>query len=244
MKTIFFFIAVSLSGALNRVSSQTVPLQSIQEEIAKAFYASFADGNSTQLTVIADRLKPDSSSLALYWIAYAKYYESLFYLKTEHREKSAAAIHEGLEVLSKLKSKNSEDYALLALMHNLSMKFTTDGMKFWELTGIINQNIEMAIQLDSNNLRAYYVAASNDFYTPEQFGGGKKAEEYLLKAIMLDAQTNHDSALPSWGKDQSYQMLINVYLKNGNTASAKQYLKEAQTLFPDKDWQNIFKIFD
>ena len=240
MRTIIFFIAVSWLGTLDHVSSQAMPLEGIQGEIVKAFYVSFADGNSTQLTNIADRLNPDSSPLSLYWMAYTQYYESLFYLKTGNREKSAVILNAGIERLSKSTNKNSEDYALLALMRNLSMQFITDGMKLWELTGSINQNIETAIKLDSNNLRAYYVAASNDFYTPDQFGGGKNAEEFLLKAITLNAQAIDDSTLPSWGKDQAYQMLINVYLKNGNIASVKKYLEEAQTLFPEKDWETLF----
>jgi len=230
MRVIFLSVIVVLTGTFSSISGQSVHLQGIQSEIDKAFYASFASESALLLTEIANRLNQDSSSLVIYWRAYAKYYEAIFYLKTNQRDKSNTVLNEGIEALSKLENKKSEDYALLSLMQNLSMQFITDGMKLWKLSEEISGHIEKAIKLDSNNLRAYYVAASNDFYTPEQFGGGKKAEEYLLKAITLDTQPLNNAALPSWGKDQAYQMLINLYLKKENKELAKKYLEEAQSI--------------
>jgi len=237
MKKVFLSVIAGLMGIYGSVSSQTIHIQEIQSEINQAFYASFAAGNTSSLTDIANRLKPDNLPLSTYWWAYSKYYEAVFYLKTNYRAKSEATVQEGIEVLSKLKGKNSEDYALLALMQNFSMQFIANVMKLGVLSGKVDENIGKAIKLNSNNLRAYYVAASCDFYTPEEYGGGKKAEEYLLKAITLDAQPVKDAGLPSWGKDQAYQMLISLYLKKGDRKSAKKYSDEAKILFPEKDWK-------
>jgi hypothetical protein len=96
----------------------------------------------------------------------------------------------------------------------------------------VNKNVNSAVSLDSTNLRAWYVSASNDFYTPEQYGGGKKAEKYLLKAISLPAQKIKNGYLPSWGKEESYVMLITLYVQNEKWDLAKKYYQEGIAAFP------------
>ncbi len=233
MKTISLFVIISLNVALVNASGQSANLQGIQQKIEQAFYASFAEGNISKLSEIIDQLKQEGSPSATYWHAYAKYFESIYYLKTDNKGKSESAINEGVEILSKLKNKNSEDYALLVLMQNFSMQFITNMMKMGVVSGKISENVEKAIKADPNNLRAYYAAAANDFYTPEQYGGGTKAENYLLKAIALNNQPVDDASLPTWGKDQAYQMLVALYLKKGNMGLAKKYLEEAIQLYPN-----------
>ncbi len=233
MKTFFLFVAISLNWTLGNVCGQNDNLQNVQQKINQAFNMSFAEGNISKLTDIEDQLNQETSPLATYWLAYAKYYESIFYLKTGDKEKSETLINKGINILSKQKNKNSEDYALLVLMQNFSMQFITNMMKLGVVSGNIGENIEKAIKADANNLRAYYTAAANDFYTPEQYGGGTKAEGYLLKAIALNEQPVDNASLPTWGKDQAYQMLVALYLKKGNMGLAKKYLKEGTHLYPD-----------
>jgi tetratricopeptide (TPR) repeat protein len=97
----------------------------------------------------------------------------------------------------------------------------------------VKKNVDSAISLDSTNLRAWYVSASNDFHTPELYGGGKKAEKYLQKAISLPAQEIINSYLPSWGKEESYEMLIKLYIQKENWDMAKKYFQEGATAFPE-----------
>jgi pentatricopeptide repeat protein len=89
------------------------------------------------------------------------------------------------------------------------------------------------LQKDSLNLRAYYVLGANDFYTPEQYGGGKKAEFYLKRAILLNNQTVSNPYLPSWGKNSAYEMLIRLYINHKQFDEARKYFQEARALFPD-----------
>ena len=238
MKNIFLAVIVTL----NVTSSQVISLQGIQSKIEQAFYAAFSGGNSSELTIVAEQLKQDGSPLATYWYAYAKYYESVFYLKMGEKGKSEKVVNDGVEVLSKLKNKNSDDYALLVIMQNFSMQFADNVMKLGVISEQVGQNVEKAIKADANNLRAYYAAAASDFYTPEQYGGGKQTEGYLLKAITFSEQPVDDSSLPSWGKDQAYQMLVSLYLKKGNMALAKKYLEEAAQLYPRQNgWAELEK---
>ncbi|WP_116496235.1 tetratricopeptide repeat protein [Balneicella halophila] len=97
----------------------------------------------------------------------------------------------------------------------------------------IEKNGKLAIEKDSTNLRAYYALASNDFYTPEQYGGGKHSEEYLLKAISLPDQKVKNSMLPSWGKQESYELLVSWYIRKKDWEKAKRYHKEAVKKYPE-----------
>ena len=75
--------------------------------------------------------------------------------------------------MEKLDKKNTEDYALLASVQNLAIQFRS-GMGAGKLSSQAVENARTALQMDSTNLRAWYVLASNDFYTPAFFGGGKR----------------------------------------------------------------------
>ena len=68
--------------------------------------------------------------------------------------------------------------------------------------------------------------ASNNFYTPKKYGGGKLVEKYLLKAISLPTQKTPNQYLPSWGKEESYEMLIKYYIQNKKWDLAKQYYEK------------------
>ena len=120
---------------------------------------------------------------------------------------------------------------MLALLQSFSIQFKS-GMEAGAMSSKVKNNVKKAIKLDEQNLRAYYVAGSNDYYTPEKYGGGAEVENYLLKAISLPDQKIKSVVLPSWGKESAYEMLIKWYIKKENWAKAKQYFTEANTLYP------------
>ena len=117
-------------------------------------------------------------------------------------------------------------------MESFSIQYAS-GIEVPFISKRVKQNAEKALQLDSLNLRAYFVLGLNDFYTPEQYGGGKKVEDYLLKAIKLNDQSVSNPYLPSWGKNTAYEMLIRLYINHKLFAEAKKYYQEAIALFPD-----------
>lgn len=90
----------------------------------------------------------------------------------------------------------------------------------------------MAVELDPENIRANFVYASNDFYTPEMYGGGKEAESYLLKALELPSQKVENTYLPSWGREEAYEMLIKVYIKAEKWNEAKEHYAAGIEEFP------------
>lgn len=147
-------------------------------------------------------------------------------------KKSEKVLDSGIEKLEEIDQKSSEHFALLALMESFSIQFSA-GIKVPFISANVKKNGEKAIELDSLNLRAYYVLGSNDFYTPAQYGGGKKAENYFKKAIQLKSQSVKNPFLPSWGKNSAYELLIRFYINKEQFSEAKKYFQEAIALFPN-----------
>ncbi len=222
-----------------QVQSQTIQQDSllvgIQEKIYNAFVQSFTAKNNKNLNLLDKELEnlytTRKHNIILYWKSYLQFYSSIYYLKKGDKETAEKEIDKGIVWLKEMKNKNSEDYALLAMLQGFGIQFK--GMKAMIVSSNIKKNIKRAIAIDSTNPRAYYVFASNDFHTPEKYGGGKEAEEYLLKAISFPTQKIKNDYLPSWGKEESYEMLIKLYIKKEKWKLAKKYFQEGIKEFPE-----------
>lgn len=218
--------------------SENVQSDSLLVDIQGKIYNAFVKDRISQkndalneLSIQLENLyKTKNQNLILYWRSYLQFYSSINYLSKGDTKSAENEINKGIELMQSIEKKNSEDYVLLAMLQSFSIQFDTSNAMY--ISEDINKNINSAISLDSTNLRAWYVSASNDFYTPEQYGGGKKTEKYLLKAISLPAQKIVNGYLPSWGKEESYQMLVNLYIQNEKWALAKKYFQEGITAFP------------
>jgi pentatricopeptide repeat protein len=214
--------------------------ENLLHEIQQKAYNSFVQAMMTQKDEQLAQLKVElanlyqkkNQNLIQYWRAYTSYYHAIFALKMAKKDLAEQYTEEGIEWLEDLKNKNSEDYALLALLKSFSIQFKM-GIKAPFISASVKKDTERAIQLDKENLRGYYVYASSDFYTPEQYGGGKETEEYLLKAIALPAQKIQNAFLPSWGKEEAYEMLIRLYIKKQKWEEAKKYFQEGIAAFPN-----------
>ena len=93
-------------------------------------------------------------------------------------------IKEASAILNDIGNKTSETYALLALVQSFSIQFAS-GMEAGRISAGIRENAGKALELDSTNVRGWYVLGSNDYYTPASFGGGKKVEYSLLPNTCL-----------------------------------------------------------
>ena len=225
--------AVSYETQIVNYQSDSL-LVGIQEKIYNAFTIGMMTKSSEALNKLGSELeqvyKEKSHNIILYWRSYLQFYASIFYLHTGDKVSAEKEIDKGIEWLDKMERKNSEDYALLALLQSFGMQFK--GMKAMFIAEKVKQNAEAAIDIDSTNLRAYYVLGNNDYYTPEKYGGGNVAEKYLLKAISLPEQKISNVYLPSWGKEEAFEMLIKFYIKKEKWELAKKYFQEGIDLFP------------
>jgi len=219
---------------LETVKSDTL-LVDIQSKIYNVFVQSLMSKDNSvlsKLSVEFEQLnKEKKQNIILYWRSYLQFYSSIYYLKKNDNETAEKEVDKGIDWLKEMGKKNSEDYALLAMLQGFGIQFK--GMKAMFISGDIKKNANQAIAIDSTNLRAYYVYASNDFHTPEQYGGGKEAEKYLLKAISLPNQKIKNDYLPSWGKEEAYEMLIKLYIKKEKWELAKKYFQDGIKEFPE-----------
>lgn len=205
-------------------------LNNAQTKVEKALVNSFKSNNINSFNALEVQFNSSKNNWKPYWSAYLAFYKSVYYLKMGDKTSCEKVINEGILQLDKT-AKTSEEFALLAYLQSFSVQFYK-GMAAGFVSSKVKRNADKAIALDAKNARAYFVLGSNDFYTPSAFGGGKKTEEYLIKAISLPDPKVQDSVLPSWGKDSAYEMLIKFYIKQKKTDLAKKYYADAQKRYP------------
>lgn len=215
------------------ISVNDTLLNNIQQKIGQSLSECFQTNSAESLTNLDIELsstKSNDKNLTCYWSAYSKFYLSIFYDKTGNKSKAKKEINNGIEILQKIEFKTSEEYSLLAYLQSFSLQFNYE-----EAQKIVEQatdNSQKAIELDSTNLRAYFVAGSLMYYSSDK-SKVAKSEKYFLKAISLKEQAFDDNKLPSWGKDEAYSMLIKIYLKRNDKILAKKYFSEAKENFPN-----------
>lgn len=224
---------VNYSDQITEIKSDSL-LKDVQNKIYNSFVQSLLSKDNKPLRELSLKLKElyneKELNLILYWRSYLQFYSSIYFSEMQEKNMSEKEIDIGINWLKNMKGKNSEDFALLSMLQGYSMQFK--GTKVMFISINLKKNIKKAIALDSVNPRAYYVYASNDFYTPEKYGGGSEAEEYLLKAISLTAQKIKNEYLPSWGKEEAYEMLIKLYIKTQKWDLAKEYFEKGIREFP------------
>jgi tetratricopeptide (TPR) repeat protein len=221
MKKTLLFLLCLVSATL--AFSQPNPNQ---EKIDAAFIQSFPSQQNQVEPVIVE-LKKDVSSNA-YWIAYGLFYSSIYSLQTKQNDAVVKNIKEAIELLENIKDKSSEEHALLGYLLGFSISF--DQANAPKLSAKAKAQYEAALKKDDKNMRAYYGLGESDFRTPAEYGGGKKVEEYLVKAIALPEQSEQNG--PSWGKNMTYHTLASFYLREGQKDKAKMYCMQGLAKFP------------
>ncbi|MCD8539696.1 MAG: hypothetical protein LRY55_07950 [Leadbetterella sp.] len=146
--------------------------------------------------------------LPQYWVAYGLVKES--YLITNAAEKDVVLdkAEEYLAKASALSPKNAEIEVLKAYFS--SARLVIDPMARWQKYGaLFEQHLGEADKLDPQNPRADYLRATNLFYTPEAFGGGKeKAKPYFESTLKkFEAFQSPNSYSPVWGKMEAEYFL-------------------------------------
>lgn len=239
MKKIFLLAALisaiqTYAGNTAGHIAQEELLSGIQYSINNAFGTSMMSQDDTDLISIRSELetlqKKAPNNLILYWCAYTDYYLTILYLQINDREKAGRTAETGVNTLMGIQTKTSDDYALLSLLQGMLIQFS--GMKAASVAVDMKKNASMAVDIDPENIRANYAYGIADFFTPEAYGGGKVAEKYFLKAISLPTQKIPGKYHPSWGKEESYEYLIRLYIKNGQTDKAMKYCEEGLKSYP------------
>ena len=198
-----------------------------QEKIEAALMQSFTSQQNKLESIIAELKKDEAPDT--YWIAYGLFYSSIYSAQTNQKESAAKSLSEAIDLLQSIEDKTSEDHALLGYL--LAYSITLDEANAPKLAAKANAQYEAALKKDDKNMRAYVGLGESDFYKPATYGGGKKVEEFLVKALALPEQSKENG--PSWGKNTAYYILANYYLKEGQKDKAKMYCMQGLTKFPE-----------
>jgi hypothetical protein len=165
-----------------------------------------------------------------YWLSYGLYNQALLAGIQEDDDKAEILVDRAIELLNPLKD-DAESLALLSLEQGYSTQFKS----YISLISIGRNavlNAKRAAELNPRSLRANLALATNDFYTPKVFGGGKLTLQYLNNAIK-ELNTKPSDSLPTWGMPSVYELFYKYYIKNENESLAKYYLNQGLKEFPE-----------
>ena len=162
---------------------------------------------SNKLALIAKKW-PDEWT-AHYYNAYSKV--TLSYDEKDAAKKDAyleEAEKEHDEAVTLLGKENDETYVLAAMTANARM--AVNPQERWQKYGkLFEDNLKKAKEVNEHNPRIYYLQGTSKFFTPKQWGGGKKAAlPYFEKAQPLfEKEDRADIAKPHWGREANAYFL-------------------------------------
>ena len=143
------------------------------------------------------------------------YYQSYTFLQAgmEEQDLKKADLQYDLALLyiekaEALEKSNSEISTLKSWI--LSMKITVDPMtRGYEFGMLSNQLLSAAMMQDATNPRPYFLQGIIALYTPEEFGGSKKAAKKLLNESIekFAAFKPSSSIMPSWGLKDAKELM-------------------------------------
>ncbi len=210
------------------------PEEHPQVRIEAALQKSFANQTSFLPTLIESLEKEELGEWRSYWIAYAHYQNAIFELNQDNEAGAKAAVSAAMEVLEPIKDPNAEELTLQSSLASLSITFAPLKAPF--LSGRAGKMINKALKKDEQNLRAWLADGRADFYKPKMYGGGKKVENSLKKALQCPDKSNTSQLAPSWGREEVYSYLIQYLDREDRKDEARLYAKQALSKFPE-DYQ-------
>ena len=203
MKNLLIVLIIIFTN--NFISAQAIWEAPLQAQLTAAKQAKTAE----DLKPITATLERIALSNPNEWLPayHAAYYNSQLFWRSGKKDCTTCLdqMDKFLEVAEKVDN-NSEVLALRANYYQAKLQGSPMMAPYY---GPKAGNIlEVALNEDPTNPRAYLLMGQNLFYTPAMFGGGAdKAKPFLEKAAALFAKADKTSTLqPAWGKRISDQM--------------------------------------
>lgn len=141
---------------------------------------------------------------------YAAYSMILQALTTSDKTKIDGILDQADRILSGINNTGADDEVWVLKAFSKSTRIGVDpmsrGMKFGAES---SKFLQQAKSINDRNPRIYFLEGQSAFYTPEQFGGGKKiAQPLYQKAVELyENSTPSNELMPNWGKEITVKML-------------------------------------
>ena len=125
--------------------------------------------------------------------------------KDKYLDKANALLKEAEAIVGK-----PNDELLILKAYQSQIHLAADPMNRWQTDGeTFKENLDAAKALNAENPRIYYLEGSSLFFTPEEYGGGKKvAKPVLDKAKQKFSAFKTESSIhPDWGLMETDWML-------------------------------------
>lgn len=190
-------------------------------------------------TILEQAFEKEDNNFNRYWLSYGLYNQALIADRLEDKKVAEEIIDRAIEILKPLEE-DAESQALLSLQLGYSTRFKS----YWSMMSLgraAYQRAECAVALAPKNMRTNLALAINDFYTPKLFGGGKKVETHLKKALQAPNPSASVTA-PTWGKPNVYELLVKYYQKNKLQTQAQNFLDQGLSEFPNSELLLSFKL--
>ena len=176
--------------------------EDLMNENIKTMYSATSSSELTDLANHFERMAQMESEtwLPLYYAAYS-YTAVLFVdkdLTSDEQHQWLDKAQAMMDIAMKQDEKQSELYALQALIYQMRITDASKGYKYSSLAG---EMLKKAETLDQYNPRVQYLLGMNILHTPKAFGGGAlKARPYFEHAAELFDVFQAKSTLhPTWG---------------------------------------------
>lgn len=201
MKTLsMIFIAIMLCMNLSA--------QSQYEEAMKASLKKFdSAGTNDELIAAASKFEQIAEVETEEWLP--GYYASMIYcivtFRTQEPQKKESLVKQAQIILDKaleVAPQESELHTLQGMIYQayIGINPAQNGQIYGSKA---NGAFQTAIKLNADNPRPYYLQAVSIMYTPEEYGGGKKAALPLFEQAMIlfDKQSSDQAFYPDWGRE-------------------------------------------
>lgn len=210
-------------------------LEGIQDSIYSAFLETVVSNNDTKLNALGKNLKALSKQRDLdivsYWRTYHAYYTALYLVNTGREDEAEDLVDDHIDLMEDIKNPTAEDLALTSLIRSFSIQFKAM-FRAPFISGRVGRDLDKALTMAPNNPRVLYVKANSNYYTPGQFGGGSQVESLLTDVLSQPDPKIQNPVLPSWGKRESYELLLQWYIRKKEKEKAELLLEEALADFP------------
>jgi len=207
-------ITVALFLSVNFLFGQNEKYTAAMTEAVKDFSVSEnKEPNQAEWQALANRFERIATAEPKEWLPryYATYaYSTLAFFgkniteKDQMVDKAEALLKEAFAIAGE----NSELMLLDAQVHQARM--LADPQSRYQSEGpLFEASLKKAEALGPDNPRVYLMKGSNLYYTPEQFGGGKKVAKPILEKAVEKFATFRAAGLlfPNWGQGQAGYML-------------------------------------
>ncbi|MFW5775475.1 MAG: tetratricopeptide repeat protein [Chitinivibrionales bacterium] len=180
--------------------------------------------------------KAPDSVVGYYWKGVTEFYlvTQALYSTDTYKDPDVAEkyLDQGIETFEKaleISESCAECHALLGTLYGIAI--AENPFRAVTLGPRVQNHMEKALSLDSDNPRIHYLAGMSYLFTPGFLGGGKdKAIDYLQKSESLYNREQNQTlppTAPRWGHSTALAFLGRAHEAKGSNQKAVEYFKKA-----------------